>query len=361
MLSNIAEFQGILPEVRFDGEDMGLIMGLADLGARLQALPDHNAVRRTIVREAAPGIARLVARDLSKDPRARRLVMQSYVTGKDPMADYRAVAAHDYFTVLDRTFPEYAFALVDDEDDDESEEAGLVGHATVSELADESEYSEGVGELGKFSFKKIVKVIKHPIKISKKTRKRLKKVGKVVAIGAVVAGAVALAVVTGGAAVPLLVAVGSQGMKMQQEKKKAQAEKKSMKQAEAELAAMNAPIEPPPPGELAETSQAAFASTAAQLQGNPVAQGSIEAQGQIVKDVIPSAMASYAAGQVAGRTREDVAAELGVRPEEVSEERLAEANAVASGADPTKATPGWALPAAIGGGGLLVALATGVI
>ena len=347
MLSNLAELPGLFPEARIDGEDMGIILGMAGMGERAAAaaLPDPKAVQRAIVENAAPGISRLVARDLSKDPEARRLVMISYLTAPDPMAEYREVAWYDYMNALDRAFPESA--SMEWYEAEEPDEEGPVGEWRVDELDDEEDYEEGMGELGKF-------------KISKKMRKRLKKIGKVVAVGAAVVGAVALGIVTAGAAVPLIASVGTTAFSMMQAKKKAKAEAKSIKQAEAELAAMNEPVEPPPPGQIAETASAAVNATAAQYQGNPSVQGSVAAQGQIVQGVIPQGMASYAAGQVQGKTPEQLAAELGVSVEDIKSGRIGEAGAVAAGAEPSGATPGWVLPAAIGGGGLLIALVGGV-
>jgi hypothetical protein len=175
-------------------------------------------------------------------------------------------------------------------------------------------------------------------------------------------GAVALGVVTGGAAIPAIAAVATTGFQMSQAKKKAAAEKKAIKKAEAELAALNQPPPPPPPGEIAPATDAAFQATQAATQGMPVQQAAVGAQQDIVDHVAPQAMASYAAQQVAGKTPAQIEAEYGVPAGQVDQSRLAEAGAVAAGAEPTASgSPGWVLPAAVGGGGLLLALATGVI
>ena len=76
--------------------------------------------------------------------------------------------------------------------------------------------------------------------------------------------------------------------------------------------------------------------------------------------VAPQAMASYAAGQVAGKTPEEIEQEFGVPAGDVKQSRLQEAGAVARGEEPTASAGGWALPV-VAGGGLLVALATGAI
>ena len=349
MLANMS-FLGHFPEVLSDQGTAGILAGLADIGRDMPAFKSANEYRRFIVQQSAPGISRLVARDLMKDPDARRLVMISYLTAQDPMAEYREVTSFDYMVALDRAFPDVSPLDWYMEEEEPEAELLLGLEAVVSELDDEEGADEGlmVGDLGKL--------------VSKKMKTRLKKVGKIVAIAAVVVGAVALGVVTGGAALPALASVAQTGFQMSQSKKKATAEKKQIKKAEAELAAANVPIEAPPPGEIAPTMQAAFDATASGYASNPQAQGAVQAQGQLVERVMPQAMASYAAGQSAGRSREELAAELGVPANQISQERLDEANAVAAGAEPSAAgKPGWVLPAAIGGGGLLLALVTGVI
>jgi hypothetical protein len=342
MLANVAEPLGrMLADIPVDQEELGIIGWMADFGAAAAQRVNPADLRRTIVREAAPGIARMVARDLDKDPRARRLIVQSYLTGQDPMREYREVAAFDYLVALQDAFPD-EFASVWEEDEDLPEGA-VFG---FEEFGDETDADDALGNLG----------------MSKKFKKKLKKVGKVVAIGAAVVGAVALGVVTGGAAIPAIAAVATTGFQMSQAKKKAKAEKKAIKQAEAELAALNQPPPPPPPGEIAPTTDAAFQATQAATQGMPVQQAAVGAQQEIVGGVIPQAMASYAAGQVAGKTPQQIEAEYGVPAGQVDQSRLQEAEAVAAGAEPTASgTPGWVLPVAAGGGGLLLALATGVI
>jgi hypothetical protein len=244
--------------------------------------------------------------------------------------------------------------------EDVQEGAALVGlSAHLSEFDEE----EGPAFLG--------------LGISKKLKKRVKRIGKYVAIGAAVAGAVALTVATAGAAAPALASAAGTAFQMSQARKKAKAEQKALAQAEAEIAAMAEPPPAPDPGQIApamdSATQAAAAQQAQQYQqaaaaGQPAAAaqyaqqaGAVQAQGVIVDDVAPQAMASYAAQQVAGKTPEQVEREFGVSREEIKEERIEKAELVAAGAEPPKETPGWVAPAAVAGGGLLVALATGIL
>jgi S-adenosylmethionine/arginine decarboxylase-like enzyme len=162
---------------------------------------------------------------------------------------------------------------------------------------------------------------------------------------------------------------------MQPAKKKAKEEEKAIAQAEAELAALSVPPVTPPPGQIASTIQSstsAVEQTSSQLYsqysatGNPAAYtaarqaGAAGATGEIVGGVMPQAMASYAAQQVEGMSPEEVYAKYGVTKEEILSGRLEGAGAVAAGGEPSK-TPGWLLPAAAAGGGLVLALATGVL
>lgn len=333
-----------------DGYDMQDIAFLAGLGERVARgrLTRPEEVRDEIVRHASPGIARLVARDLSRSPRARALVIRAYLTSPDPIKEYREVAAYDYTEALSRAFPDEFTAGPVWEEIEEPDEGPL-------------------GFLGRR---------KRRFKVSKKMRKRIKKVGKFVAIGAAVAGAVALTIATAGAAAPALASAAGSAFQMQQAKKKAKAEKKAIGQAEAELAALQQPMSPPDPGQIAPTTQAAFQVTAEQqqafaqqppLHGAPAAAqyagqaGAVQAQGYLVGQVAPQAMASYAAQEVAGKTPEQISAETGLSVEEINRTRVEEAEKVAAGAEPSKETPGWVAPAAVAGGGLILALATGIL
>lgn len=328
---NPAVFAGL--EGLSDMETERLISGLAAIGQAVAAKVKPEEVRQIILREASGPIAKLVAKDLNRNPHARRLVVQTYLKSPDPMKDYREVAAYDFMEALFRAMPDDFTTIPMWEE--EPEEETLVGLMLAS--------------LGKK-------------KGRAKLRKRLKKVGKYVAIGAAVAGAVALCIATGGAAAPALASAGGTAFQMQQARQKAKAEKKAIKKAEAELAALNVPLTPPPVGENASTLQATVeaAQASPQAQANPVAQGAIQATGDIAGSVIPQSMASYAAGQVQGKTPEQIEQEFGIKKDEIVSGRIDEAGAVAAGAEPSKETPGWVLPAAIGGGGLLVALAAGV-
>jgi hypothetical protein len=279
---------------------------------------DAASVRKFIVSETAPKVASLVAKELNADKHSRDLVLKTYLTARDPMEEYREVAAYDYITLLGQRYPE--------------------------QFVWEWEEPVSGGELFGLG------------KITKKLKKKLKKVGKVVAVGAAIGAAVAATVVTGGAAAPAIAAAVSTGAIIQQQKK-AKKEAKKIEKAMEEASAY------PPIDQMAPTVQAATQAVAEspQYATTPVQQGGVQAAGQIVGQVVPQAMASYAAGQVAGKTKEQLAIELGIKPEEISDARLTEANAVAAGEEPSKGTHPLVYVGATAAGGLLLALATGLI
>ena len=112
-----------------------------------------------------------------------------------------------------------------------------------------------------------------------------------------------------------------------------------------------------PPGAMAQTVQNGM-QAASQAAGSAQAAGAAQAANSMVSQVMPQAMASYAAGQVQGMTPTQAAAATGLNPADIKKDRLDQAANVAAGAAPT--TPFPVVPVVVGGG-LVVALATGVI
>lgn len=318
-----------------NASNVASLNGFADLGERTRRLRDAKSVSKIVVDTAAPVVAREVARGLNADPAARRSVVQAYLTSKDPMAEYREVAAYDFITALANEFPSEFVLEYEVEGPSGGELFGL----------------DDMGRSLKKAYKSVVKKVD------------LKKVGKYVAIGLATAAAVAATVVTAGAAAPAIAAAVSVGGTIASQQK---AKKEAKKMAEAtavEQAAYDAQMASayPPVGTISSTTGQAMQtySSAAEQVGAPQAAGAAMAAQQMVQGVVPQAMASYAAQQVAGKTPEQLRAEFGVTVNQ-ADPRVAGAAAVAAGGEPST-TPGWLVPAAVGGGGLLVALVTGVI
>lgn len=337
--------------------DERLLSGLGELrrrGKKAQSSDEKRELRKKtkdfMVSTATPKIAALVAKDIDSNPHAKRAVIETYLTASDPMAEYREVAAFDFMTVLGEQYPE-----------------DFLG-------------SEAVGVSGFYGFDDLGKS-----KAMKRIQKSFKKVAKPLAIAAAVVGAVALAVTVGPAVVGVISKVGGALVGAKNQQAAAKAETKAVNAQNAQIEAQNAADQAaaqqaaadqaaavqameqaaasayPPVGQMASTTQTANQAVANQYERfDPVKAGAVDATNQMIGNVAPQAMASYAANQVAGKTPAQLSAQYGIPQDKIQQGRIDQAANVAQGNPVSSPFP--VLPvAAAAGGGLILALATGII